>query len=119
MTWDVRLEQEFEPEFDNLPIAVQDILLAKATLLAEFGPELGRPLVDTLQGSEYANLKELRFQASDGVWRLAFAFDPLRCAVLLVSKDKSGVSQTRFYKQLIKTAERRFTNHLNRIETVK
>jgi hypothetical protein len=115
MTWIVQFEEEFEPEFDALPVDVQDILLAKATLLEKFGPELGRPLVDTLQGSEYPNLKELRFKAVDGVWRLAFAFDPLRCAILLVTDDKSGVSQTRFYKQLIRTAERRFTNHLKRL----
>ena len=50
------------------------------------------------------------------VWRVAFAFDPLRRAILLVAGDKSGVSQKRFYKQLIKTAERRFSNHLNRLQ---
>jgi hypothetical protein len=61
-------------------------------------------------------MKELRFKAADGVWRVAFAFDPLRRAIILVAGDKSGVSQTRFYKQLINTADRRFTNHLNRLE---
>ena len=50
------------------------------------------------------------------VWRVAFAFDPLRRVILLVAGDKSGVSQKRFYKQLIKTAERRFSNHLNRLQ---
>ena len=116
MKWTVEFEEEFELEFDELPQEVQDTLFAKATLLEEFGPELGRPLVDTLQGSEYSNLKELRFNAADGVWRVAFAFDPLRRAILLVAGDKSGVGQKRFYKQLIKTAERRFSNHLNRLQ---
>jgi hypothetical protein len=60
-------------------------------------------------------MKELRFNAADGVWRVAFAFDPLRRAIILVASDKSGVSQKRFYKQLINTADRRFTNHLNRL----
>ena len=116
MKWIVEFEEEFEPEFDALPQEVQDTLFAKATLLEEFGPELGRPLVDTLQGSEYSNLKELRFNAADGVWRVAFAFDPLRQAILLVAGDKSGVSQKRFYKQLIKIAESRFSNHLTRLQ---
>jgi hypothetical protein len=116
MTWTVEFEEEFEKDFDNLPTEVQDTLLAKATFLEEFGPELGRPHVDTLQGSMYANMKELRFKAMDGVWRVVFAFDPLRHAVLLVAGDKSGVSQKRFYKQLIEVADRRFTNHLNRLE---
>jgi len=46
--------------------------------------------VDTLKGSRYANMKELRFSAADGEWRVAFAFDPRRAAILLVAGDKSG-----------------------------
>jgi hypothetical protein len=61
-------------------------------------------------------MKELRFDASDGVWRVAFAFDPRRKAVLLVAGDKSGVSEERFYRQLIKKADRRFDDHLSRIK---
>lgn len=49
-------------------LVVQDALLAVAKRMAEFGPQLGRPYVDTLNGSEYANMKELRFEALDGVW---------------------------------------------------
>lgn len=116
MTWTVQFEEDFERELDLLPSEVQDSLFAKATFLEEFGPELGRPHVDTLEGSKYSNMKELRFNAMDGVWRVAFAFDPLRRAIILVAGDKSGVSQKRFYQQLIKIADRRFTNHLNRLE---
>lgn len=61
-------------------------------------------------------MKELRFNAGDGVWRVAFAFDPKRQAILLVAGDKSGVSQKRFYNQLIKLADRRFDNYLANIE---
>jgi hypothetical protein len=61
-------------------------------------------------------MKELRFDASDGVWRVAFAFDPRRKAVLLVAGDKSGVSEKRFYRQLIEKADRRFDDHLSRIK---
>ena len=73
-------------------------------LLEQFGPQLGRPQADTLNDSRRANLKELRFAAADGVWRVAFAFDPKRTAILLVAGDKSGVSEKRFYRQLIDTA---------------
>ena len=72
-----------------------------ALLLQQFGPNLGRPHVDTLKGSRHANMKELRFEAADGIWRLAFAFDPKRRAVLLVAGDKSGGSHKRFYRELI------------------
>ena len=74
--WSVVLHPDFEAEFDRLEEDVQDELLAQANLLEAFGPALGRPRVDTLKGSAHANMKELRFDASDGVWRVAFAFDP-------------------------------------------
>ena len=76
------------PELETLAEAVEDELLADAPLLAEFGPSLGRPTVDTLKGSRIANLKELRFSASGGVWPVAFAFDRRRAAVLLIAGDK-------------------------------
>jgi hypothetical protein len=61
-------------------------------------------------------MKELRFEAADGVWRVAFAFDPVRAAVLLVAGDKSGVSEKRFYKRLIDIADRRFDAHLSALK---
>ena len=81
-------------------------LLAHARLLMLFGPQLGRPRVDTLNGSRHANMKELRFDAAGGVCRVAFAFDPRRNAILLVAGDKSGGSEKRFYKLLIEKADR-------------
>ena len=78
--------------------ALQDELFAHAKLLQEFGPHLGRPIVDTLKGSKHANMKELRFDCDGGVWRVAFAFDTERAAILLVGGDKGGVDQRRFYK---------------------
>jgi hypothetical protein len=113
MTWQVEFDTAFEAEFLAFEQDVQDALLAVARLLADYGPQLGRPYADTLQGSKHANMKELRFEAADGEWRAAFAFDPQRKAILLVAGDKSGGSQKRFYKQLIATADRRFSAHLD------
>ena len=115
MNWDVQFYNAFDAEFEDLPEAVQDELLAHARLLEKFGPQLGRPRVDTLNGSKHANMKELRFNADDGVWRLAFAFDPKRKAILLVYGDKSGGSEKQFYKRLIKKADERFDDHLSRL----
>ena len=83
-------------------------------MLEQFGPQLGRPRVDTLKGSRHANMKELRFDAAGGVWRVAFAFDPKRNAVLLIAGDKSGGGEKRFYRQLIAKADERFEEHLAR-----
>lgn len=116
MIWAVQLHQAFDAEWDDLPEAVQDEVLAHMGLLKQFGPALGRPRVDTLKGSRHANMKELRFDAADGVWRIAFAFDPKRRAILLAGGNKAGVSEKRFYRQLIKKADARFDEHLARIE---
>lgn len=112
MAWEILFHQDFAPEFKLLSENVQDEVLAQAKLLKEFGPQLGRPRVDTLKGSRHANMKELRFDADDGVWRVAFAFDPERKAILLVCGDKSGGSESRFYRQLIEKADARFDSHL-------
>ena len=65
---------------------MQDEVYAVGRLLEQFGPQLGWPQVDTLNGSRHANMKEMRFSAADREWRVAFAFDPTREAVLLVSE---------------------------------
>jgi hypothetical protein len=62
MKWTVAFHVEFEPEFDELPAEVQDELLAEAAFIELFGPLTGRPHVDKLHGSDYANMKELRFE---------------------------------------------------------
>ena len=110
MPWDVQFHPDLAAELDDLPAAARVELLAHAGLLAQFGPTLGRPAVDTLKGSAIANLKELRFGASGGVWRVAFAFDGKRIAVLLAAGDKRGQPQTRFYNALIALAERRWAS---------
>ena len=119
MAWSVALGDEFEPEFDALHEDVQTEILAMARLLQQFGPQLGRPRVDTLNGSRHTNMKELRFSAADGVWRVAFAFDTKRRAILLVAGDKSGVSQGRFYRDLLRKADERFAAHLARLKKEK
>jgi hypothetical protein len=112
VTWSVLFHEDFHTEFGGLDDDLQDELLAHARLLAEFGPNLGRPTVDTLKGSRHANMKELRFSWAGEVWRVAFAFDPLRQAVLLVGGDKGGADQRRFYKRLIQVADDRYNDHI-------
>lgn len=113
MTWTVLFHDAFDAEFEALVDELQDELLAHAKLLAEFGPNLGRPTVDTLKGSQHANMKELRFSWNGQVWRVAFAFDPQRQAILLVGGDKGGADQRRFYKRLLAVADERYDDHLN------
>ena len=115
MEWTVEFHPAFEREFDAYPETVQDAIFARAGLLVLHGPQLGRPYADTLVDSRHANIKELRFGADSGVWRLAFAFDPQRTAVLLAAGDKSGKQEGRFYKRLIAQADERFDDHLRQL----
>ncbi len=116
MQWTVTNHEAFEPEFDALPRLVRLALLAELMLLRTFGPGLGRPHADTLSGSKHSNMKELRFTAHDGVWRVAYAFDPKRKAIILVAGDKAGVAQKRCYRALIAKADARFSDHLDELK---
>jgi hypothetical protein len=110
--WQVLFHEDFEREFDSFAHGLQDELLAHVLLLYEFGPNLGRPTVDRLKGSRHVNMKELRFNWRDGVWRIAFAFDPDRHAILLVAGNKCGADQFQFYKRLLTKSDSRFDEHL-------
>ncbi len=112
MPWSVEFCDEFDAEFPSLGEAVRVEMLATLKFVQADGPLTSRPAVDTLKGSAHPNMKELRFDADNGVWRVAFAFDPARKAILLCAGDKAGKSEDRFYKSLIKKADARFDRHL-------
>lgn len=115
--WEVRLSESFVVELRAESEAVREHVARLAHLLAEMGPQLSRPHCDTLNGSRFANMKELRFSEGNEVWRIAFAFDPERRAILLVGGDKSGISQDRFYRSLIRRADERYQRHLDGLNT--
>jgi hypothetical protein len=93
--WTVEIGDEFEPEFKELHEDVRTEVLALSRVLQQFGPQLGRPRVDTLNGSRHANMRELRFSATDGEWRVASP--SIRNASHPVGGgDKSGVSERSF-----------------------
>ena len=113
--WTVEFHHEFAMEVRHLSEAVREKLKAAAIILGEDGPQLGRPQADTLKGSRHANMKELRFDADGGAWRVAYAFDPDRKAILLVGGDKSGIGKARFYHYLLRVADERFAQHLQNL----
>ncbi|WP_372018236.1 type II toxin-antitoxin system RelE/ParE family toxin [Tistrella mobilis] len=114
MPWQVIFDDDFVEEYEMLPHDLRLAILSGARLLSEYGPGLGCPYVDTLRGSAFPNMKELRLRSTDGAWRIAFAFDPRRQAVLLIAGNKAGKSQKRFYTRLITIVDARFTDHLAR-----
>ncbi len=113
MAWDVQLDEDFASWLEGLDEHGRREILANARLLETFGPQLGRPRVDTLNGSIYENMKELRIQIAGDPWRVLFAFDPRRSAILLVGGNKQG--DRRWYKAHIPIADARFQRHLDRL----
>ncbi len=93
---------------------IQDRIWAHIELLRRLGPNLGRPRVDTVKGSDFSNMKELRVQYQGDPWRILFAFDPQRNAVLLIGGNKRG--HKRWYDENVPIAEQRFRRHLDRLE---
>jgi hypothetical protein len=117
--WTVEFHPDFSREVLGFSESVRREIYSRVGLLRMLGPQLGRPQVDTLNGSNHPNMKELRFCADNGAWRVAFAFDLHRRAILLVGGDKSGVSQDKFYRNLIDIADRRFHQHQQAISAKK
>jgi hypothetical protein len=114
--WAVATTDTFDEWFTELSEDAHAEIIAKVNLLKLKGPRLGRPHADTLKGSKHSNMKELRADTGQQLLRIAFAFDPRRKAILLVGGNKSGVSQRRFYRQLIAKADELFDAHLTALK---
>jgi hypothetical protein len=87
--WEVEVTDQFVEWWQNLSADQQESVTDRVDLLADRGPDLGRPLVDRIQASRHHNMKELR-AAKEGALRVLFMFDPRRQVILLVGGDKSG-----------------------------
>jgi hypothetical protein len=116
--WNFSFHDAFDAEFDLLPEAVQDELLATAKAVQRLGPDACRPHVGTLHNPRHPNMKELRFKVNNGaeIWRAAFAFGPDRHPILLVAGSKQGRSEQQFYSDLLKLANKRFDEHLKSLQ---
>jgi hypothetical protein len=108
--WDVEYTDEFGQWWETLTAEEQTALDVGVRLLEQFGPQLSRPYVDSVKGSKHSNMKEMRTQCQGHPLRTFFAFDPRRCAILLIGGDKTG--NDRFYEQMIPLADRLFDAHL-------
>ncbi|MFI1294174.1 type II toxin-antitoxin system RelE/ParE family toxin [Streptomyces sp. NPDC020792] len=105
--WEIFIVDEVREWIDSLDDAAHARVVQALDALAEGGPGLGRPLVDTIYGSSMANLKELR----PGTVRILFAFDPWRSGILLVAGDKAG-RWTEWYREAIPLAEQRYETYV-------
>lgn len=110
MEWEVEFTDDFEGWWDTLTIAEQESVAAKVSLLEKFGPSLPRPHADKIESSKHQNMKELRIQHAGRPYRILFAFDPRRCAILLLGGDKTG--NAHWYKENVPKADTIYDAHL-------
>ncbi len=115
MAWQIDEHPQYENWFEKQEEGLQDEILTVVGLLKKEGPMLSRPYADTLEGSQHSNLKELRVQYKGEPWRILFAFDPQRTAILLLGGNKVG--NARWYKENIPIADQRFTEHLEELQS--
>jgi hypothetical protein len=111
--WEVEVTHEFEAWWNDLSEAEQEDVDAKVTLVRRLGPRLGRPHADTVAGSKHPNMKELIVQHGGRPYRVFFAFDPRRTAVLLIGGNKTG--DKRFYEKYVPLADRLYDEYLTEI----
>jgi hypothetical protein len=117
MKWQIEEHKQYTEWFEGQEEELQDEILAVVGLLQREGPKLFRPYADTLEGSKHSNMKELRVQYRGEPWRILFAFDPRRFAILLLGGNKTG--NARWYKEFIPIADKRFTEHLEKLQNDK
>lgn len=112
--WDVETTDVFDEWFAAQADVLKEDLLAAMIILSEQGPQLGRPYADTVNGSSFSNMKELRIQHHGNPIRAFFAFDPSRHGIVLCAGDKIGLNEKRFYRDMIKLADAEYRKHLNK-----
>lgn len=115
MACEVEYADEFEVWWHSLTAEEQDSVARGIVLLSEVGVNLGRPYADTVHGSKFPNMKELRIQHQGRPYRVLYAFDPRRTAILLIGGDKTG--KKRWYEEFVPKADAIYAQHLREIES--
>lgn len=112
--WEVEYTDEFGEWWNTLNEAEQIDITACVGLLETFGPNLRFPYSSGIENSKHPRMRELRVQHKGRPYRILYAFDPRRCAILLTGGDKTG--DDRFYETIIPIADFLYDQHLEEIE---
>ncbi|MGA2222933.1 MAG: type II toxin-antitoxin system RelE/ParE family toxin [Syntrophobacteraceae bacterium] len=110
MEWDVEYTDEFGEWWDSLTDGEQESVRASVKLLEDFGPQIPFPHSSGVRNSRHGNMRELRIQHAGRPYRVLYAFDPRRCAILLIGGEKTG--KDRWYEEFVPIADRLYDEHL-------
>jgi hypothetical protein len=113
MEWPVEYTDEFGQWWDTLTPDEQEDVNAYVMLLQRAGPGLRYPYSSSVNSSRYPHMRELRVQHAGRPYRVLYAFDPLRAAILLIGGDKTG--NDRWYETFVPIADRLYDAHLNQL----
>ncbi len=109
-SWEVEYTDGFGRWWDGLSAAEQDAVAAYVGMLEQQGPSLGHPYSSKVRGSRHGTMRELRVQHAGRPYRVLYAFDPRRTAILLLGGDKTG--QKRWYEIHVPLADDLYDLHL-------
>nr|WP_325308798.1 type II toxin-antitoxin system RelE/ParE family toxin [Longimicrobium sp.] len=115
MAWRVRGTLIFDAWYDELNEREREDVIASVDLLKAAGPHLGFPHSSAINGSKHPHMRELRIQHAGRPYRILYAFDPKRAAILLMGGDKTG--DNRWYDRAIRLADRLYDEHLAELRT--
>lgn len=114
MAWEVEFSDEFERWWDALTAAEQKSIDFTVSLLQEVGPALKMPHSSGVETSRHRHMRELRIQHQGRPYRVLYAFDPRRAAILLIGGDKTG--NNRWYGEYVPAADAIYDRHLRELE---
>lgn len=117
MEWDIEYTDELGEWWDGLDIPEQESVGTVVKLLQKMGPHLSYPYSSGIGGSRFSHMRELRIQHEGRPYRVLYAFDPDRTAILLLGGDKTG--DDRWYERYIPAADRLYDEHLRELEADK
>ena len=114
MSWEIEFTDEFGSWWQSLKEDEQDSIDRSVGLLNARGPSLPFPHSSDIKNSKHGNMRELRVQHQGEPYRIFYAFDPRRCAILLIGGNKTG--DDRFYEHMVPLADRIYDEHLRQLE---
>lgn len=114
MEWEVEFTEEFEEWWESLDEGEQEDIDVVVELLIQSGPLLPYPYSSDVRGSKYGEMRELRIQHQGNPYRVLYAFDHRRVAILLTGGSKKGGD--RWYKRFVPVADKLFTEHLKSLK---
>ncbi|MEH1956670.1 type II toxin-antitoxin system RelE/ParE family toxin [Nostoc sp.] len=115
MTWEVEFTNEFEMWWVELDDSTQVSIDTVVRLLEARGPELPFPYSSKINGSRHSHMRELRVQHRGEPYRILYAFDPRRVAILLFGGNKGG--DDRWYEENVPKADMLYDEHLEELKT--